>query len=145
MRPIICGGRTYATYRIHMHENGVTNKTCPICIADEIRVPKQLAHLRAILDAFLTLPGIEELAHGAARGADSEAQYWAIEHSVPHRSFPAQWMQYGRSAGYERNAQMLRQFDPTHIIAFPGGAGTANMVNIALAANITIIEIRDPE
>ena len=93
--------------------------------------------------------------HGAARGADTLAQYYAVTHNIPHHPFPAQWQThdddecgewckraaYCRLAGPRRNAQMLRGSNPTMVVAFPGGNGTAHMVKIAREAGLPVIQI----
>lgn len=69
--------------------------------------------------------------HGAARGADTLASDYAVEHLIKQLSFPADWGTYGRSAGYYRNLQMLEEGEPDLIIAFPGGVGTQMMIELA--------------
>ncbi len=58
------------------------------------------------------------------------------------RSPPAEWSKYGRRAGPIRNKQMLDVGKPHLVVAFPGGAGTANMVKQAKAAGVPIINGR---
>ena len=72
-----------------------------------------------------------ELVHGAAKGADNLIGRYASEHNIPCHEFPAQWGQYGKSAGWRRNSEMLLTSKPDLVVAFPGGKGTAHMVNIA--------------
>ena len=69
--------------------------------------------------------------HGAAGGADSMAGRYAQENNIPCRDFPAEWRRYGKSAGYRRNQQMLDEGKPDLVVAFPGGRGTQNMVEIS--------------
>lgn len=69
--------------------------------------------------------------HGNARGADTLASDYAIEHNIPELAFPADWGTYGRSAGYFRNLQMLEEGEPDLVIAFPGGNGTRMMIELA--------------
>ena len=69
--------------------------------------------------------------HGAAGGADSMAGRYARENNIPCRDFPAEWRRYGKSAGYRRNQQMLDEGKPNLVVAFPGGPGTQNMVEIS--------------
>jgi hypothetical protein len=52
----------------------------------------------------------------------------------------AEWEKYGRLAGPKRNARML-EWKPNLVIAFPGGAGTSNMVKQANAAGVTVISV----
>ena len=72
-----------------------------------------------------------EIIHGGARGADRLAGEYARQRGIPCREYPAQWNRYGKSAGYRRNEQMLREGHPDLVVAFPGGRGTAHMINTA--------------
>ncbi len=84
------------------------------------------------LDSFLKQnPSINCVVHGAATGADSLAGEWARSRNIEERRYPADWQKYGKRAGYLRNEEMLSKEKPDVIIAFPGGRGTDNMVQIA--------------
>jgi len=74
---------------------------------------------------------ITELIHGAAKGADTISGLWAEEMGIPVRVFPADWKTHGRGAGHIRNHQMLNESRPDALFAFPGGKGTANMIEQA--------------
>lgn len=67
--------------------------------------------------------------HGGARGADGLAGHWARAREVPCDVYPANWNKYRNAAGPIRNQQMLDEGTPDLVIAFPGGAGTADMVS----------------
>ena len=90
--------------------------------------------VRAVLDAVRP----SHLIEGGARGADRLAQHWAFTHDVPFSTFKANWTQYGRSAGPRRNQTMLAEGKPDLVIAFPGGAGTRNMVMLARAHGVEV-------
>ena len=65
---------------------------------------------------------------GGATGADEVADQWAKEKGIQRIICPAPWNgPAGRWAGPMRNAFMLT-FKPELMIAFPGGAGTKNMI-----------------
>lgn len=106
---LVCGGRDYA------------DRDFLFQYLDELRAEKP----------------IRQLIHGAARGADRLAAQWAKSRGVPTRAFPADWNRYGKSAGYRRNEQMLRDGKPDLVIGFPGGKGTAMMLDIARKAGVT--------
>lgn len=78
---------------------------------------------------------------GGARGADWLAAQWAKANRVQHKRFPANWARDGRRAGPIRNAFMLQLGAPHAVVAFPGGSGTADMINRAKAANVPVWEI----
>ena len=81
------------------------------------------------------------LLHGGARGADQAIGRAAHQLGWRVQSLPAEWGRYGRSAGPIRNRRLLEQAlaeAQAHtslaftasvlVIAFPGGPGTASLV-----------------
>ena len=80
--------------------------------------------------------------HGAALGADSLAGEWARARGIKETPVPADWNRYGRAAGMWRNMQML-DMKPDVVIAFPGGKGTQNMIDIAENANVRVMRTRN--
>lgn len=109
---LVCGGRSYS---------------------DRQKVYRTLSALDAA-------HGPLEIVEGGASGADTLAQQWAEARGHPTRSFPADWATHGRAAGPIRNEQMLRDGRPDLVVAFPGGRGTANMVSLAKAAGVRVVE-----
>ena len=113
MKVLICGGREYDNYR-QMHE---------------------------VLSLVWDMNGaITCVIHGDAKGADFLARVWAKYNSIEQRPYPADWKNLGRGAGHARNQEMLGEL-PDMVIAFPGGAGTADMVRRSKAANIHVHEV----
>jgi predicted Rossmann-fold nucleotide-binding protein len=87
------------------------------------------------------------LIHGGCRGADSLAHVWATERKITLeggnvRVYHANWERDKKAAGPIRNKLMLTE-NPHAVIAFPGGKGTANMVNISKKAGIPIYFVKD--
>lgn len=80
--------------------------------------------------------------HGNARGADSEADRWCREFRISAFPCPAEWAKYGRRAGPIRNQNMLGN-KVDLVLAFPGGAGTADMKKRARKAGVEVIEITE--
>lgn len=117
MRVLICGGRNYT---------------------DADAVTK---HMDAINDE---LGGIDLVIHGGAEGADRLGGEWAARRSIPVCVFPANWKHQGKAAGPIRNAHMLRYGQPDAVVAFPGGAGTANMIAQANERRLAVIEVAAP-
>lgn len=68
---------------------------------------------------------------GMARGADTLGERYAKEKGYDIAYFPADWMKYGKSAGYIRNEQMAQNADA--LVAFWDGKskGTNHMINLA--------------
>ena len=87
------------------------------------------------------------LLHGAARGADGAIGLAAEQLGWEVLPVPAQWQLHGRRAGMLRNRQMLQQaitiaqsasspqqLVKVGVVAFPGGVGTAAMLQLARRA-----------
>jgi hypothetical protein len=86
---------------------------------------------------------VHRVFHGDCRGADHTIEIAATRLGWPVQSIRAQWDRYGDAAGPKRNGQMLRRATeearrqplalPTGVlvIAFPGGAGTASLLEQA--------------
>lgn len=90
------------------------------------------------------LSGIEDLRlviSGGSTGADRLAEVWAAGRGVALAVFPAHWTALGRPAGPRRNAWMILHARPDLVLAFPGGTGTANMVEQATRAGIPVRKI----
>lgn len=97
------------------------------------------------LDAMHAKAKITVLIHGAARGADSLAEAWAISRFVRSQAFPVHpkdWEVHGLSAGHLRNAKMLLVGKPDLVVAFQGGKGTRNMIKQALDAGVEVRRIK---
>ena len=112
MRVLVCGGRDYF----------------------------KPAQVWRALDKLHAERPITALMQGGAVGADTLAKEWAatkpaIERFVCH----AEWEKHGRKAGPIRNARML-EWKPDLVVAFPGGTGTANMMQQARAAGVDVFE-----
>lgn len=75
---------------------------------------------------------------GEANGADSWAKEWAKKNKIETLDFPADWKKHGKSAGFIRNAEMLKEGKPDLVVAFAGGVGTKMMCELAEKANVTV-------
>ncbi len=84
-----------------------------------------------------------EVVSGGARGVDTMAAEAAVFLGCDLKVFPADWNQFGRSAGYRRNAQMASYCD--EVLAFWDGKskGTGHMIDLALKAGKPV-QIMDP-
>lgn len=111
LRVLVCGGREYADYD----------------------------HVCAVLDAIhVKEPGIHAIIHGNARGADKLAHRWALDRGVGGWACPANWARDGKKAGPLRNQRMLGH-SPDLVVAFPGGAGTRDMIKRAELAGVRVL------
>lgn len=82
--------------------------------------------------------GITLLIEGGATGADRLARQWAERNGVPVQTYEADWKTYGRRAGPLRNHYMLVDGKPDGVVAFPGGRGTADMIQQAERAGVKV-------
>jgi predicted Rossmann fold nucleotide-binding protein DprA/Smf involved in DNA uptake len=79
------------------------------------------------------LPANSVVVSGNARGVDRTAEEAARERGLKVISLPAQWDKYGKSAGFRRNADIVKLAD--RVIAFWDGVskGTLHTINLAKA------------
>lgn len=127
MRVLVCGGRAYGVDRSREFD-------------------AEAAKQRTLLSDVLTMvcaPSDRQgtIIHGAANGADTYAGAWADHWGWDLVRFPAEWGRYGKLAGPRRNALMLEEGQPDLVIAFPGGRGTANMVELARKAGVPVLRV----
>jgi len=116
MRVLVCGGRDYA----------------------------DAAHVEGVLRFHLLEGAPNVIIEGCARGADSLAEDFGTRWLIPVEHFPADWDRHGKAAGPIRNRQMLDEGKPDLVIAFPGGRGTANMIEQAERAGVPVIKVEPP-
>jgi predicted polyphosphate/ATP-dependent NAD kinase len=100
---------------------------------------RDTAKLRRVLDGLDPRPTL--LIHGRAVGADTLAGRWAESRGIPVQEYPADWDNQGKAAGAIRNRKMLKRGQPNLVIAFAGGAGTADMVKQAIRAGVRVIKV----
>lgn len=91
-----------------------------------------------VLDHIHKETPITTLFQGGAPGADTLARWWARKRDVTNYTFSADWLKHGKAAGPLRNRRMLEEGKPDMVIAFPGGRGTANMVDQAMRAGVVV-------
>lgn len=83
---------------------------------------------------------ITALMQGGARGADTIARDWAVtKPGIQRYVCRADWEKFGKRAGILRNARML-EWKPDLVVAFPGGRGTADMVQRSKNAGVRVVE-----
>lgn len=145
---LVCGGRDFANVPTKGYGNG-PDKDRP----DYIKKWAELRLIHRTLDKIASerssyynehdnwLPTDFHIIAGKAKGADSGAVDWAVVNWVSFKEYPADWSKYGKRAGYIRNKQMLEEGKPDLVIAFPGGRGTAMMVDLAKKAGVEVIEV----
>ena len=72
---------------------------------------------------------IGEIVCGEARGADTLGRTYAYDNDIKIRSFPADWKQYGQSAGFVRNDDMAAYADKAIIFWDGKSVGSKDMID----------------
>ena len=82
---------------------------------------------------------------GAAKGADSLGEKWAIDNKIETLIFPADWNTYGKRAGFIRNEDIIKNCEC--VIAFwdNKSKGTAHSLSLCKKLNkpYKIIDINE--
>lgn len=126
MKILVCGGRTFDDYYA----------------------------MATILNAY---PTCTHLVYGGAAGADCLADRYASEHALNVTTFVAKRNDisrpgavvkahrngtlYDAAAGAYRNRVMLEASQPDLVVAFPGGAGTADMTRAARKRGTPVVVV----
>jgi hypothetical protein len=87
--------------------------------------------------AGLKKRGYEVVIEGEAHGVDAFAGFAGDELGMDVDRYPADWSR-GRSAGPQRNREMLEKGEPELVVAIGYGSGTANMVRQARSAGVPV-------
>lgn len=87
--------------------------------------------LKSKLDTFHNKCQIDVIVSGGANGADSLGERWARENRIELLIFLPEWNKYGKSAGFKRNVEIVKNSDV--IIAFWDGQskGTKHTIDLA--------------
>lgn len=101
------------------------------------------------LDKLLTgLNDDIQIISGAARGADSLGEEYAVKNGYQVAVFPADWNRHGKRAGYLRNMQMaqyaIRDACKGMLVAFWDGEsrGTKHMIELATGYGLEVYVVR---
>lgn len=122
MNILVCGGRHF------------TNVPVLWMWLDEFAAKQIEPGVRLVID------GASDDVAGPYKGADYWAHQWSLARNIPHVRCHAKWDAHGRAAGPIRNAEMIERCKPDCVIAFAGGAGTADMVRKARTAGLPVYE-----
>ncbi|NWH07870.1 MAG: DUF2493 domain-containing protein [Alphaproteobacteria bacterium] len=91
------------------------------------------------LDALHAQTPLTLIVNGGARGADLFSSQWARERGVALARYQAFPSASGRKQAFcDLNRQMLAEHTPDLVLAFPGGAVTADLVARAEEAGIPV-------
>ena len=82
-----------------------------------------------------------EIVSGTARGADSMGEWYAKEHNLHLKRFPADWGGYGKGAGPVRNKQMA-EYANSCVVFWDGiSKGSKNMIDTAKALGLKVLVV----
>lgn len=98
--------------------------------------PKKI--LSAIEEHIEQFGEITEVVSGTARGADKAGEVWAELNNIPVKKFPANWEQFGKSAGYKRNLEMAEYADAALVIWDGRSRGSKHMIDISKKYNLKL-------
>ncbi len=112
-RVLVCGGRDYQDWR---------------AVADTLRSLHERSPISLII-------------HGCDPGAASLAVRWAVGAGVPTSGFDADFRSHGPGAERMRNERMIMESKPDLVLAFPGGQGTADLIERATAAGVRVEQV----
>lgn len=79
---------------------------------------------------------------GCAQGADTHGETIARSMGILVARFPADWKQYGKSAGVMRNAKMAQYADALIAVWDGESRGTKNMIELASARRLLVFVYR---
>ena len=91
--------------------------------------------LKKTLDEIHTSNKIVEIVSGSAIGADSLARRYSLENHIPLVEYKPKWDEYGKSAGFMRNTDIINHCDK--VVAFWDGKshGTKDSIEKAKKYN----------
>jgi phage gp37-like protein len=81
---------------------------------------------------------ITEVVSGCAKGVDTLGEWWASQNRKLIKRFPANWREYGRGAGYRRNAEMADYADALIAVWDGKSRGTKHMIDIARRGGLKV-------
>jgi predicted Rossmann fold nucleotide-binding protein DprA/Smf involved in DNA uptake len=96
--------------------------------------------LKASMDKYRESHSVAQIISGGAQGADSLAEKYAREHSIPIQVIRPDWS-LGKGAGIVRNRQIVAQCDV--VLAFWNGTspGTKSTIDIAKRAGKSVVVV----
>jgi hypothetical protein len=99
---------------------------------------------RAIRDSGVD---ITEVVCGCAKGVDELGLIWGTNRDIPVKRFPAQWHEFGKQAGPQRNIEMARYGDALIAVWDGKSKGTAHMIRVAkmqgLRVHVHLVKEKD--
>lgn len=79
---------------------------------------------------------ITQIISGGASGADTLAEWYALEKKIPLKVFRPDWKKFGKRAGFLRNTDIVKNSE--HVIAFWDSLSRGTLDSINKAKNLNI-------
>lgn len=127
-RVLVCGGRTFGQTAEDKSDKEVDRERT-MFIVEMSKLSCRFDH-----EPFVII-------QGAAKGADSMAKAWAITRDYEVDEYKPDWNQFGKRAGIMRNEEMFNESYPDIVVGFPGGTGTAHMLDYAEKNGVEVIRL----
>lgn len=91
------------------------------------------------VDKLRETENITTIISGGAKGADRFGKFYARSRHIKYIEYPADWDEYGKSAGFIRNETMADNCDIAIVFWDGMSRGTKNMINLLQLRNKPII------
>jgi hypothetical protein len=82
---------------------------------------------------------LDEIVSGMAPGPDYMGYRYGLAKGIPVKCFPADWLTYGKAAGFIRNQKMAEYADALIAIWDEKSKGTSDMIERAKARRLKIL------
>lgn len=89
------------------------------------------SYLLSVWGVYFSTRNVTEIISGGAKGADSLGKKLALEKNIPYVEFKPDWETFGKSAGFMRNVNIIKNCDC--VLAFWDGKskGTGHSLGCA--------------
>lgn len=99
----------------------------------------------AVIKAFMGMPAGTTIVHGECDGADRMAGEYAEWLGLPVEPHPPDIKKHGSPRAFHIRNQEMVDGGADYVIAFPGGSGTANLIERAEKAGIQVKKVAKPK
>lgn len=89
---------------------------------------------------------VSAIVSGGAMGSDTLAERFAHQFNVPMEIYPAEWGKYGKTAGFKRNSDIVREADVIFAFWNMKSSGTKDTVSKAKASGkpLYVVDMEHP-
>lgn len=80
----------------------------------------------------------EMVISGGANGADKLGERWANENNIPTQIFKPDWVKYGKSAGFRRNQDIIKNSDFLVVFWDEISKGSKHSIHLAIKQDVPV-------